>query len=200
MKRLGWFVGVAAVLTLAVTPRLWADLAPPERPALTPEQRLEKQRQRLERRAATFASALASASASPAPSGSAGPAFAIREQLAQKLAELKATRAERRERHRSALVRQFGARLNVPEIKAELELHARREAELARVAFLARNARSGDAREKLLARAAKLAEREQARHAARMERLQAAAGAPSAGLSAQPAPSAPPAASAQAPR
>ena len=187
MRRLGWVAGVAAVVTLAVAPQLWADLAPREGSGPTQEQ-VERRREFLARRTAALASALASASAavsaSPAPSGSAGPTL----ELAKKLAELRATRAERRERHRNALVAQLGARLNVPEIKAELTLHARREAELSRVTFLANNARSGAAREKLLARAAKLSEREQARHAARMQQLTSAAAAPSAGASATAAP------------
>lgn len=191
--RLSWVAGVAAVVTLVVAPRLWADLAPREGSGPTQEQ-LQRRREALARRAAALASAFASASAavsaSPAPSGSAGPALKLREELAKKLAELKATRAERRERHRSALVQQLGARLNVPEIKAELELHARREAELSRVTFLANNARSGAAREQLLARAAKLSARERARHAARMQQLASAATAPSGSAAPRPAGSA----------
>mgnify|MGYP001552692837 CR=1 FL=1 len=206
MKRLGWVGGVAAVVTLAVAPQLWADLAPREGSGPTQEQ-LQRRREILARGAAALASALPSASAavsaSPAPSGSGGPALKVPEELAKKLAELRATRAERRERHRSALVEQLGARLNVPEIKAELELHARREAELSRVTFLANNARSGAAREQLLARAAKLSAREQARHAARLRQLTSAATAPSAGASAGPpagAASNPPAAPSARPR
>jgi hypothetical protein len=192
--RLGWLAGVAAVVTLAVAPRLWADLAPREHSGPTEEQ-LQRRRAILERRAAALASAFASASAavsaSPAPSGSIGLAPKLREELAKKLAELKATRAERRERHRTALVQQLGARLNVPEIQAELALHARREAELSRVTFLANNARSGAARDQLLARAAKLSAREQERHAARMLRLSKASPAPSTSAGAPaPAPSA----------
>jgi hypothetical protein len=191
--RLSWVAGVAAVVTLVVAPQLWADLAPREGSGPTQEQ-LQRRREALARRAAALASAFASASAavsaSPAPSGSAGPALKLREELAKKLAELKATRAERRERHRSALVQQLGARLNVPEIKAELELHARREAELSRVTFLANNARSGAAREQLLARAAKLSARERARHAARMQQLASAATAPSGSAAPRPAGSA----------
>jgi hypothetical protein len=201
--RSGWVAAVAAVLTLAVAPQLWADLAPREGSGPTQEQ-LERRREFLARRAAalasTFASASAAVSALPAPSGSAEPALKLRDELAKKLAELKATRAERRARHRSALVEQLGARLNVPEIKAELELHARREAELARVTFLARNARSGAAREQLLARAAKLSEREQARHTARMQQLASAGAAPSAGASPAPPSASPPGAPSARPR
>lgn len=191
--RLSWVACVAAVVTLAVAPQLWADLAPREGSGPTQEQ-LQRRREALARRAAALASVFASASAAvsapPAPSGSAGPALKLREELAKKLAELKATRAERRERHRSALVQQLGARLNVPEIKAELELHARREAELSRVTFLANNARSGAAREQLLARVTKLSAREQARHAARMQQLANAATAPSGSAAPRPAGSA----------
>lgn len=200
--RLGWLAGVAAVVTLAIAPRLWADLAPREGSGPTREQ-LERRREILARRAAALASAFGSASAAvsalPVPSGSGGPALQLREELAKKLAELKATRAERRERHRSALVAELGARLNVPEIKAELALHARREAELSRVTFLANNARSGAAREQLLARAAKLSAREQARHAARMQQLTSGATTPSASVSATPPAGSAPAATPSAP-
>lgn len=190
--RLGWLAGVAAVVTLAMAPQLWADIAPRSGPT---EEQLQRRRAILERRAAALASALASASAavsaSPAPSGSVVLPPKLREELAKKLAELKATRAERRERHRNALVQQLGARLNVPEIQAELALHARREAELSRVTFLANNARSGAARDQLLARAAKLSAREQARHAARMQQLSKTSPAPSTSAgSPSPAPSA----------
>ena len=187
--RIGWLAGVAAIVTLAVAPRLWADLAPREGSGPTQEQ-LQRRREILARRAAALASAFGSASAAvsalPVPSGSSGPALQLRDELAKKLAELRATRAERRAKHHRALVEQLGARLNVPEIKAELELHARREAELSRVTFLANNARSGTAREQLLARAAKLSAREQARHSARLQQLTNGALAPSASASAAP--------------
>jgi hypothetical protein len=93
------------------------------------------------------------------------------------------SRLERRERHRAALVRELGHRLSDPRVKAELELHARRTAELARIQFLAENARHGAEREKLLARVAKLSARETTRHRQHLARLAAAA------PSATPAPS-----------
>jgi hypothetical protein len=90
------------------------------------------------------------------------------------------------------VVREFGQRLSDPAVRAELALHATRMAELSRAQFLAQNARTGAARDKLLARVAKLSERETARHRARLARLvPAASAAPPASSSSQPARGAP---------
>lgn len=104
------------------------------------------------------------------PSASAGSAEAPRE-LARKWAEVAASRLERRERHRAALVGQLGARLQDPAVRAELGTHAKRLAELHRLQFLAANARSGEARDKLLARIQKLQARELARHQRQLAKL-----------------------------
>jgi hypothetical protein len=109
--------------------------------------------------------------------------------LAQKWAALLATRQERRQQQRAALLRQLGQHLSEPQVKAELALHATRLAELARIEFLAQNARSGEAQSKLLARVAKLSTREAERHRRRMAKLlgKDAVTAPSAAASSAPA-------------
>lgn len=206
MRRLAWALGVS-VLTLVFSRGLLADVAPgPRSPRLAPSARLEQRLERFQQRAAALASGLPSPSAGPAPSGSASPAPSASvalpslaplspADLAQKWAARLATRHERREQHRAALVRQLGQHLSEPQVKAELALHSTRLAELARIEFLAQNARNGEARSKLLARVAKLSAREAERHRVRLAKLlaQDAAGAPSAGPSASaaaPAPSA----------
>lgn len=125
-------------------------------------------------------SALPSAWPAPSafPSASAG-ALDVRLDLARKWAELAQTRLERRERHRAQLVSELGARLGEPAVRAELATHGKRLAELNRLQFLAANARSGEARDKLLARIQKLQQRELVRHQARLAKLTAAPPAPS---------------------
>lgn len=190
----------AATLTLALAPTLRADVAP------SPE-RLQRRLERMRDKAAAAASGQAgpTPSVAPAPSGGPAPASSVapalpeqlrvmQEHLRKRWSELAATRHERRERHRAELVRQVGQRLSDPAVKAELAQHATRLAELSRLEFLARNARSGAAREKLLARIAKLSARETERHRARIAKLAPSGGAaPSASAgaaTASPAPSA----------
>lgn len=205
MSRRGWFVA-AIVFSLASAKASQADVAPgPGAPRPAPSARLEQRLERLQQRAAALASGLPSAF--PAPSGSAAPtgSVALRalslEELAKRWSERLATRQQRREQHRALLVRELGQHLSDPDVKAELALHSTRLAELARVEFLAQNARSGEARTRLLARVAKLSAREAARHRARMSKLLAssAAIAPSAAPSGGPATPAP-AASEKAPK
>lgn len=179
MKRgsVAWLLATGT-LVLSFAPALKADVpAQPERI----ERRLERMR---EEAAAAIASGArpapsAAGAASANPPGSAGPTpssiSALKDELLRKWAELSATRRERRERHRAELVREVGQRLSDPAVKAELALHATRVAELNRAQFLAQNARTGAAREKLLARVAKLSEREGARHRAQLAQILAAA-------------------------
>lgn len=197
MKR-AWFMLASLVavgtlgLVLASTSK--ADVAPsPERI----QRRLERMReeaaaavnsaQRPAPSSRAASSATPESSGSPVPSGSG--MSALRAELIRKWAELSATRRDRRDRHRADVVREVGQRLGDPAVKAELTLHATRVAELSRAEFLAQNARTGAAREKLLARVAKLSERETARHRARLAKLLAAAPVASAAASAAPAPS-----------
>lgn len=199
MKRLGWWLGAAA-LTLAFAPGLRADVPPGPRPqSPAPSARLEQRLERLQQQAAAWASALPSGAASAAPPGSAVAHALSPQELAQKWAALLATRQERRQQQRAALQQQLGQHLSEPQVKAELALHATRLAELGRIEFLAQNTRSGEARSKLLARVAKLSTREAERHRLRLAKLLArgAAATPSAApAAASPAPSV----SAQAPK
>src|SRR6478752_4002952 len=187
-KRLGWLV-FASALALGAAPALRADEAPVPSARFDVE-RLRRHLEQLHERARSAASAAPSGSSLPAvpPSSSATP-FPLQrsaEELARKWAELAATRHERREQHRATLFRQLGARLNDPEVAAELKVHATRLAELSRIEFLAQNARQGAAREQLLARVAKLSARESERHRRRLARLTAAS--PAASASSAPAP------------
>ena len=206
MRRPGWVLAVGAVaLGLGLAPQLRADVAPgpsdgPHGPRESHEQRLQRRLERLREHAAGLASAFPRppSSAEPAPSGSVtAPTSARALELAQKWAELVATRHERRERHRAEQVRELGARLSDPVVMAEVKLHATRQAELERAHFLALNARRGAEREKVLARIAKLSGLENARHRVRIEKLlgrsSAAANSAAAPSSAPPPPSMPPA-------
>jgi hypothetical protein len=121
-------------------------------------------------------------SALPVPS-----AGGVHDELRRKWRLLAESRHERRERHRAELVRELGQRLSDPQIKAELKLHATRLAELSRLKFLAENARSGTARDKLLARIDKLSALEIQRHRKRIAKLSNAPTAPS-GSDAAPVP------------
>jgi hypothetical protein len=190
---------VASGLLLAA-PALSADPpAPPPSaaPASSSAGRpLEASRERVLERLRERGLALPSASGlspwpslSGAPRGSAAPAAsnaaAVAEELGRKWRALTATRLERRERHRAALMRQLGQRLSDPQVKAELKLHATRIAELARIQFLAENARQGADRERLLSRVEKLVARENERHRKRLAALTGAPTAPSASASAR---------------
>lgn len=188
MKLLGVSILSASVLLLAL-PALSADPALSVPPAASIDrQRLERGRERLlEQLREHGLVPRGSASTSPAPSalpaGSARPLpstlVGLASDLKQKWSALTATRHERRERHRAALARALGPRLGEPAVQQELQLHARRVAELGRVEFLARNARTGPAREQLLARVAKLSAHETERHRRRLSAL-GVAPAPSA--------------------
>lgn len=200
MTSRGWLVLALALLPLGVASALRAEppAAAPSRDAGRPP--AQALRQRLEQlqalHAATSPSGSAQpprATAAPRPSASSGSPAA---ELAQKWADLVASRREHRDQDRAALRRQMGARLQDANVQAELALHAKRVAELQRLEFLARNARSGAQREQLLSRIAKLVERELTRH---RKHLGGLAPVPSAS-SASSATSVPPAPGVEAPR
>ncbi len=134
----------------------------------------------------------------PAPSAEAAPSAASSAEaagsgeLARRWHRHLATRLERRERHRAELVKTVGTRLADARVRDELRLHATRASELTRLRFLAENSRSGSARDKLLARIAKLSDREHQRHEARLASLLREGSRPSASASA-PRPAAAPA-------
>lgn len=171
----------ALLLALAAVPALHAEPpAPPPsgRPAPSgsehprPREHLRDRAQKWLEQHGAAPSALPSTWPVPSalPSASTGSADAPRE-LARRWAEVASSRHERRERHRAALVNQLGARLQDPTVRAELGTHAKRLAELNRLQFLAANARSGEARDKLLARIQKLQARELARHQRQLTKL-----------------------------
>jgi hypothetical protein len=206
MSPLRILILVASGLLLAAPAALSAD-PPPTPSTASPasgaaRRPLEGSRERILERLRERGLALPSGSgAAPMPSfsaplGSAGPAAsnaaAITEELGRKWRALTATRLERRERHRAALVRELGQRLSSPHVKAELKLHATRIAELSRIQFLAENARRGAEREKLLTRVKRLRDRENERHQKRIAVLasaSAAAGASASGSAPSPRPS-----------
>jgi hypothetical protein len=181
--RLGWLL-LTSLVVLGAAPVLGADVTPAPSGQQRELERLRRRLDKLRERAAlpsAAPSASAATSANPSASTSAAPvtsqtAPASRaELLARKWAELTASRRERRERHRSALLREVGARMSDPNVASELKLHSRRVAELARLEFLAQNARDGEPRQKLLARIAKLSTQEADRHKKRLARLVAPA-------------------------
>jgi hypothetical protein len=186
MKGWRWAVclGIAG-LALIATPSLRAE-PPPAGSSSAPRgahsvgrkelrQRVE---QLLERHRAS-PSALPSSLPLPHPSASASAAWLP--DLSRRWAELAATREARREKNRAALVRELGARLEDAAVRAELSLHAQRLAELTRLEFLARHARTGEQRAQLLGRIQKLQAKEATRHRLRLAKLAPpAAAAPSA--------------------
>jgi hypothetical protein len=101
-------------------------------------------------------------------------ALELAPRLRQKWQELSLDRPQRARERRARLRQQLGVALSVPDVRRELELHARRNAELRRLRFLAENARSGQQREKLLARIQRLTKLEDERHERRIAELRAA--------------------------
>lgn len=197
-SRLGWLVCVAA---LGVAPVLRADETPAPSTQPVDAERLGRRLERWRERSRALAASAASSVAPPSPS--ALPVAERAEALARRWAAWTASRQARGERQRAELARQVGAKLNDPELRAELELHARRVAELARLEFLAQNARDGAERERLLTRIGKLSAREDERHRRRLARWSAPSSAPSASAaasSAAPSASAAPGARSEAPR
>jgi hypothetical protein len=196
-RRLAWLL-LASGVSLAVAPALRADVTPAPSSSHHPSrERLRQRLEQLRERAAALPPGAAGstnpplgASAAPlgAPLPSALPRLARAEELSRRWAALAAARQARREQHRAELVREVGARLSDPEVGAELKQHAKRLAELARLEFLAQNARQGKDRDQLLARISKLTARETERHRRRIARLTAAPRSSAAG-SAAPAPS-----------
>lgn len=171
----------AGLLALALAPALLAEEpnssaqapAPPAPSGSTrPHERLERRLARLQQQALELASALPlSSAAPPLPSSSATPSLAQGQELLQRWAELAATRHARRQKHREELQQELGELASDPDIAAELRLHAQRLSDLARVEFLAKNARSGPQRAQLLARTGRLLQREAERHRVKLARL-----------------------------
>lgn len=183
-----------AIAALGAVPALRAEDAPAPSAHTRSTRELQQRLERLRQQASALVSALPSAgpapsvSTSPLPSGSALELPASPAELAKRWAAVAATRHERQARHRAELLGELGRHIENPAALVELQLHAKRLAELGRVEFLAQNARQGAARTQLLARVAKLRTREVERH---QKRLAALTGRPRV----EPGPSAAPAAS-----
>lgn len=91
--------------------------------------------------------------------------------LQQKLAELAETRAERRRERQLSIRRRWGTLADREDVKQELERHARNQARLERMKFLAATERSGVARTRLLERLKRAQEAEAERHQRSMQAL-----------------------------
>jgi hypothetical protein len=123
-------------------------------------------------------------------------------ELEKRVAEMRASKAERKREHGEGLRHRWGMALAHPAVREELRHHARREAFLDRALFLAQTQVAPKDRDKLVERIEKLIEKEEQRHMRAMERLKsmplppasaaaAASGAAVApGASAAPTPSA----------
>jgi len=94
-----------------------------------------------------------------------------RELLQKKLEELAESRAERRRTRQLSLAHELGPSAEKPEVRGELERHARAVARLERIKFLAATERSGDSRKQLLERVARLSELEERRYHQRVRAL-----------------------------
>jgi hypothetical protein len=108
-------------------------------------------------------------------------------ELEARLAAIRENMGERRQAHLAELKNRWGAALTHPSCREELRHHARRQAFLARAAFVAQTEVTKD-KEKLVERIEKLMAKEEERHARAMERLKSMPGAAGMG----PPPSTPP--------
>jgi hypothetical protein len=131
-----------------------------------------------------------------------------KEELQDRIKAMQAARLERKKEHREELRARWGPALLHPSIREELRHHARREAFLSRMMFVAETEVTGKKKEALIARIEKLIDKENARHERAMERLKsnpnppasASAAAPGSASAAAPASSVPAAASAKLPK
>jgi len=173
-RRRAWLMAFA-IAGLGVVPALRAEDAPAASAHRNNAEQLRERLQRLRERAVALASAAPSASAATPPLASAFNEPLTAAELAKRWAARAASRHERQARHRAELLSEVGGHLDDPAALAELQLHAKRLAELARIEFLAQNARQGTGRAQLLARVAKLRTRELERHQKRVAALTAPA-------------------------
>lgn len=119
------------------------------------------------------------------------------EELKKQLEELRLLRNDRRNEQRASLRQRWGESAHKPDVKDELERHARRLARLQRLEVIAATERTGDQRKRLIARIEQLRTLEDKRHEQAMKKLapEASAG-PEASASAAPVAPAPAAGSA----
>lgn len=100
------------------------------------------------------------------------------EELKKTLEEWRNAREERKSQHRRALLSRWGNALGRPNVEGELKLHAERMARLQRMEQLVATEKTGDTRERLLARIEKIREREASRHERAMHKLAGSGAAP----------------------
>jgi hypothetical protein len=93
------------------------------------------------------------------------------DELKKQLEELKGLRDERRHEQRAFLRQHWGSAIHKPDVKDELERHARRMARLQRLEVLAATERTGDQRKKFIDRIEKMREQENKRHEEAMKKL-----------------------------
>jgi hypothetical protein len=92
-------------------------------------------------------------------------------ELKQKLSAFEALRSERRREQRARLHSRYGTAVTRPEVKSELEHHARRLARLQRMEVVAATEREGKAKQTLLDRIQNLRTLEETRHRKVMQEL-----------------------------
>ncbi|HKO51938.1 MAG TPA: hypothetical protein VJV79_29720 [Polyangiaceae bacterium] len=110
-----------------------------------------------------------------------------KDELKQKLSQLRDTSGERKKEHREELGKRWGAVLAKPPAREELKVHARRMAFLNRALLLAQGDTKPD-KDKTVERITKLIDKENSRHDRAMARIQSQ---PSPAASAQPTVAAP---------
>lgn len=115
------------------------------------------------------------------------------DELKKQLEEFKALQADRRADQRALLHRRWGQAVQKPDVKDELERHARRLARLQRLEVVVATERTGDQRKRLIERIERMRTQENTRHEEAMKKLVPEGAAP-ADASAVAAPAAPSAA------
>jgi hypothetical protein len=112
------------------------------------------------------------------------------EELKKQLEELKSLREDRRQDQRAFLRQRWGGAVHKPDVKDELERHARRLARLQRLEIVAATERTGEPRKKFIARIEQMRTQENERHEKAMKRLVPEAANPSEAAAASAAPAA----------
>jgi hypothetical protein len=93
------------------------------------------------------------------------------EELKKKLEELKSLRNDRRSDQRAFLRQRWGGAVHKPDVKEELERHARRLARLQRLEVVVATERTGDQRKRLIDRIERMRAIENKRHETAMTKL-----------------------------
>jgi hypothetical protein len=109
------------------------------------------------------------------------------DELKKQLEELKSLRDDRRYEQRAFIRRHWGRAMHKPDVREELERHARRLARLQRLEVVAATERTGDQRKKLIERIEKLRTQENERHEEVMKKLVPEGPTPEPSASAAPA-------------